>query len=143
MSKLTIFIRCVRRAKKRDIPLCALITGIYRNDNLPVVFFLSWPLFLFWLAVVFDTLIIFRNEKWDVLVPLEKHLWRSVTLLKVTLHYGCFSCLLNCTNGTKSRKAPQMHLIAHSDRNNKNFWRTFWIFSYIFCCFAWIKEHTG
>ena len=27
------------------------------------------------------------------------------TLLKVTLFIGCFSCFLNCTDGTKSRKA--------------------------------------
>ena len=45
----------------------------------------------------------------------EKHPLRSVTfskvagkpatLLKVTLLHGCFSCFLNCTNGTKSHKA--------------------------------------
>ena len=45
----------------------------------------------------------------------EKHLWASVTfrlppaaLLKVTLLHMCFSCFLNCTNGTKSRKASHM-----------------------------------
>ena len=39
----------------------------------------------------------------------EKHPWRSVTqLLKVTLLHGCFSCFLNCTNGTKSRRAPHI-----------------------------------
>ena len=31
-----------------------------------------------------------------------------VTLLKVTLHYECFSCFLNCTNGTKSRNTSQL-----------------------------------
>ena len=31
-----------------------------------------------------------------------------VTLLKVTLHHGCFSRFLNCTNGTKSRNASRM-----------------------------------
>ena len=41
----------------------------------------------------------------------KKHPWRSatfskVTLLKVTLFHGCFLRFLNCTNGTKSRKAP-------------------------------------
>ena len=30
------------------------------------------------------------------------------TLLKVTLLLGCFSRFLNCTNGTKSRKAPHI-----------------------------------
>ena len=43
----------------------------------------------------------------------EKHTWRSVTfkpapLLKVTFFRGCFSCFLNCTNGTKSRKASHL-----------------------------------
>ena len=41
----------------------------------------------------------------------EKHPWTSATfskvatLLKVTLFHGCLSRFLNCTNGTKSRKA--------------------------------------
>ena len=30
--------------------------------------------------------------------------WKSATLLKVTLLYGCFLRVLNCTNGTKVRK---------------------------------------
>ena len=34
----------------------------------------------------------------------EKHPCPA-TLLKLTLLHGYFSCLLNCTNGTKSRKA--------------------------------------
>ena len=49
----------------------------------------------------------------------EKHPWRGVsfskvagfkpaTLLKLTLLHGCFSRLLNCTNGTKSRNAPHI-----------------------------------
>ena len=45
----------------------------------------------------------------------EKHPWRSVTfrlqpatLLKVTLLRGFSSRFLNCTNGTKSRKAPNI-----------------------------------
>ena len=44
----------------------------------------------------------------------EKHSWRSVTVssacnfTKVTLLHGCFSRFLNCTNGTKSRKAPHI-----------------------------------
>ena len=32
----------------------------------------------------------------------------TLTLLKVTLHHGCFSRFLNCANGTKSRKASYM-----------------------------------
>ena len=32
------------------------------------------------------------------------------TLLKVTLPHGCFSYILNCTNDTKSRKAPRLCL---------------------------------
>ena len=46
----------------------------------------------------------------------EKYPWRSVnfsrlkpaTLLKLTLLYGCFSCFLNCTNGTKLRNTPHL-----------------------------------
>ena len=42
----------------------------------------------------------------------EKHPWRSVTfpetLLKLTLLHECFSRFLNCTNGTKTRKASHM-----------------------------------
>ena len=52
----------------------------------------------------------------------EKHSWRSVTfskvadfslpatLLKATLLRGCFSRFLNCTNGSKLRKASHMIL---------------------------------
>ena len=42
----------------------------------------------------------------------EKHPWKCVTfsytLLKVTLLHGCFSRILNCTNGTKSRNASHL-----------------------------------
>ena len=49
----------------------------------------------------------------------KKRPWRSVTFskieglslqlyLKVTLFYGCFSCFLNCTNGTKSPKVSDI-----------------------------------
>ena len=31
-------------------------------------------------------------------------------VLKVTLFYGCFSRFLNCTNGTKSRKASPLKI---------------------------------
>ena len=30
--------------------------------------------------------------------------------VKLTILHGCFSCFLNCTNGTKSCKAPHMLL---------------------------------
>ena len=33
---------------------------------------------------------------------------KPATLLKSTLLHGCFSCSLNCTNGTKLRNAPQL-----------------------------------
>ena len=33
---------------------------------------------------------------------------QPATLLKVTLMHECFSRFLNCTNGTKSRKASHM-----------------------------------
>ena len=35
---------------------------------------------------------------------------QPATLLKLTLLHGCFSRFLNCTNGTKSRNAPQLQL---------------------------------
>ena len=38
---------------------------------------------------------------------MKENPWESATLLKVTLLHGCFSCFLNCTNGTKSRNVPQ------------------------------------
>ena len=38
----------------------------------------------------------------------EKHSWRRVTLLKVTLLQGCFSRFLNCMDGTKLRKEPHI-----------------------------------
>ena len=48
----------------------------------------------------------------------EKYPWRSVTFMlkpatfrKVTLLHGCFSRFLNCTNGTKSRKASHITLL--------------------------------
>ena len=31
-----------------------------------------------------------------------------ILVLKLTLLHGCFSCFLNCTNGTKSRIAPHI-----------------------------------
>ena len=34
------------------------------------------------------------------------------TLLKVRLFHGCFSRFLNCTNGTKSRKASQFQALS-------------------------------
>ena len=50
----------------------------------------------------------------------EKHPWRSVTnnppwalftfvKLKITLFHGCFSCILNCANGTKSRNRSHLY----------------------------------
>ena len=41
----------------------------------------------------------------------EKHPWRSFNFsniadFKLALHHGCFSRILNCVNGTKSRNAP-------------------------------------
>ena len=38
----------------------------------------------------------------------EKHPWRRVNLLKLTLFHGCLSRFLNCTNGTKTRNAPHL-----------------------------------
>ena len=46
----------------------------------------------------------------------EKHPWGTVTFSKVagfskvTIHHGCFSRFLNCTNGTKLRKASHLHI---------------------------------
>ena len=45
----------------------------------------------------------------------EKHPWRSVNFSKkLTLHHGCFSRFLNCTNGTKPRNASHIVSIRHS-----------------------------
>ena len=40
------------------------------------------------------------------------------TLLKVTLLHRCFSCFLNCTNGTKSRKTSHINYV---NKNNCDF----------------------
>ena len=40
----------------------------------------------------------------------EKHRWRIVTLLKLTLLHGFFSRFSNCTRSTKSRKASHLLL---------------------------------
>ena len=47
----------------------------------------------------------------------EKHPWGSVNfskvagLLKLTLLHGCLSPFLNCSNGTKSHKAPHLGIL--------------------------------
>ena len=41
----------------------------------------------------------------------------SAILLKVTLLYGCFSCFLNCTNDTKSRKVSHCIKIENTSFN--------------------------
>ena len=41
------------------------------------------------------------------------------TLLKVRLFHGCFSRFLNCTNGTKSRKASQLFQALSVDSNSQ------------------------
>ena len=38
----------------------------------------------------------------------KKRKTRVLLLLKVIFIHGCFSSFLNCTNGTKSRKAPHI-----------------------------------
>ena len=43
-------------------------------------------------------------------VTFSKAAGLSVTFLKVTLLYGCFSWFLNCTYGTKSRKTSHIEL---------------------------------
>ena len=46
---------------------------------------------------------------WDLSVENVKNIPGGVLLLlKVTLLHGCFSRFLNCTNGTKLRKASDM-----------------------------------
>ena len=46
-----------------------------------------------------------------LLVKLQVSVWKPSTLLKVALIHECFLYFLNCTNGTKSCNAPQMHLL--------------------------------
>ena len=60
-----------------------------------------------------------------------------VTSLKVTFLHGCFSCFLNCTNGTKSLKASQIIFliiifcqIHPQPQYNQNIWvQFFWAIS--------------
>ena len=47
-----------------------------------------------------------KNTHGGVLILVK--LQAKVTLLKLTLLHGCFSCFLNCANGTKSRNASHM-----------------------------------
>ena len=59
---------------------------------------------------------LFRRRTFVQFKKRKKHPWMSVTFskiagLKVTLFHGCFSHSLNCTNGTKLRKASQMFII--------------------------------
>ena len=53
-----------------------------------------------------------KNTHGGVLI-LVKLQAKPATLLKVTLLHGCFLRFLNCMNGTKSHKAPQIRV---SDR---------------------------
>ena len=69
----------------------------------------------------------------------EKHPGRSVnfskggvklqpaTLLKLTLLPGCFSCFLNCTNGTKSCNVPQWKKHFNPSRNHWLHCRASWV----------------
>ena len=64
----------------------------------------------------------FWNSGWsqrDVLGRPYVMFWPA-TLLKLTLLHGCFSCFLNCINGTKSRNASHMHVkkLLHSALNS-------------------------
>ena len=59
-----------------------------------------------------------RRAIWCYLYNLKKvknTLLKPSTLLKLTLIHGCFSRFLNCTNGTKSRNAPQLRDIVMSE----------------------------
>ena len=65
-------------------------------------------IFLYWLHYIFCLL---REKVVETLVIMSllfkriSRVWCIATLLKVRLFHGCFSWFLNCTNGTKSRKA--------------------------------------
>ena len=48
-----------------------------------------------------------KDTHGGVLILVKLHAKPS-TLLKLTLLHGCLSRFLDCTNGTKSRKAPYM-----------------------------------
>ena len=58
---------------------------------------------------------IVKNNHGEMLLLVKLQAWAS-TLLKVTLLHGCFWSFLNCTNGTKSRKASPL-----SSRNFKKY----------------------
>ena len=72
-----------------------------------------------------DVIYVMRCAIWYRLYDFKKHekqSQRSVTLLKVTLLHGCFSCFLNCTNVTKSGNASHVSLV--SDVSMVNWVRT-------------------
>ena len=67
----------------------------------------------------------------------------TATLLKVSLFHGCFSSFLNCTNGTKSRKASHiLNTISKATQTKK----TFQDFCHTFTCLLNIlhnlEQHT-
>ena len=41
----------------------------------------------------------------------------NIQNIKLTLLHGCFSCFLNCTNGTKSRNAPHNFQFFRVEKN--------------------------
>ena len=86
----------------------------------------------------------------------EKHSWRSVTfskvvgfslpatLLKATLFHGCFSRFLNCTNGSKLRKAS--HIILKKNFKNRTIKCTAQktsIFGFFWCVLSRIRTEYG
>ena len=56
-------------------------------------------------GTIFTTLKMQKNIHRRVLLLIKM---QAATLLKGTLFHGCFNVLLNCTNGTKSRKASNI-----------------------------------
>ena len=82
-----MFVKCDRKTPVLE-PVFNKIAGFLKRESGTGV--------LLWIWEIFKNSI-FKSSFFCKLKP--------ATLLKVTLLHGCFSRFLNCTNGTKSRKA--------------------------------------
>ena len=105
---LTVYIRRVEMSANLFFSHAPYTVYIHYLAFLLLVPFVSWSCHPLWCFARFSTFLQFKKY--------GKHPWRSVTFskvakLKVTLLHRCFACFLNCTNGTKSRKASHIILL--------------------------------
>ena len=71
-------------------------------------------------AIIFMKMWPFKCDDLHNLVPFIQ--FKKCCFCKVTPLHGCFSRFLNCTNGSKSRKASQMYQRRNGTRNAWKGW---------------------